>query len=197
MNNLSILSKAIIRTGALSFGDYLLSSGKKSSYYIDLSLLLNHPDVFSAISKSLKAMVEDEVGVESIDRIAGITTKGAIYASQLSLGLMKPLAILERKNGSILYGSIEPDERIVLVDDTLNTGKTMSRCIGCIKRDAGGKVEHAAVIIDRMGGGNKKLGSMEVQVHSLGYIIDVAQNLLTLGTIESGEHEIIISEVKK
>ncbi len=196
MSHISILSKAIIRTGALSFGDYLLSSGKRSAYYIDLSQLFNYPDVFSVISESMREVVEDEVGVENVDRIAGISMKGAIHASQLSIRLGKPLVILDRMDGSALYGAIEPDDRILLIDDILNTGKAMDRCVGWITRDAGGKVDHAAVIIDRMGGGSEKLGRRKTQIHSLGNVMDVAQTLLTFGAIESGEHEMIIGETR-
>jgi len=41
------LAEAFFRIGALRFGKFTLSSGKPSSYYLDLRVIPSHPDVYA------------------------------------------------------------------------------------------------------------------------------------------------------
>lgn len=188
------LSKILVRVGALDFGDFLLSSGKESPYYVDLSLLFNHPSNLTEVIKLIERQVEAKVGKENFQRVAGVLKKGIPIASILSFRLKKPLVMLEKEDGSASFGTIEPDEEILLVDDMINTGLTMEKCIKWIRESAGAKIQSAFVVLDRLEGGSRRLREGGVKVHSLATIREIIDTLSEFGAITSEEYEIIKEE---
>jgi orotate phosphoribosyltransferase len=187
--------KIIHRIGALGFGEYLLANGRMSTYYINLGLLFNFPDLFSSTLDLLEAKIRCDVGIEAFDKLGGMELKGALFASNLSPRLNKPLVVLDRSKGMPLYGVVEPGERILLIDDILNLGLTMKRSVKWIKEEASGVVEDSLVIIDRLGGGSRVLKRMGVRIHRIATIKEVADALLSFGSLQPEEYETIKSEI--
>ena len=48
-------------------GDFTLSSGKKSNYYINMKKAITEPEILSTISK----LISDKIKDEDIDKVAG------------------------------------------------------------------------------------------------------------------------------
>src|SRR5712691_10075518 len=72
---LSTIAVALVETGGLQFGRFTLSSGKASSYYIDLRRIPSFPRVYKKVVRAYRLLVR-EVGAESFDVVAGIATSG-------------------------------------------------------------------------------------------------------------------------
>ena len=49
---------------AIKFGDFTLSSGKKSSYYVDLRLIPSYPHIFRKMIKQLQESISDKIGFD-------------------------------------------------------------------------------------------------------------------------------------
>ncbi|MEM4496136.1 MAG: hypothetical protein QXM06_02410 [Archaeoglobaceae archaeon] len=47
------IAKRMIEVGALKFGDFILSSGKKSNVYVDVKLASTYPDILDAITEEI------------------------------------------------------------------------------------------------------------------------------------------------
>ncbi len=166
--------KALVRT----IPDY----PKKGIMFRDITTLLQHPAGFR---RTVDEMVQPFAGSD-ITRIAGIEARGFILggavAHQLSIGF-----VAVRKKGKLPwqtisveyeleYGtdeveihidSVEPGDRILIIDDLIATGGTAVATTQLV-RDAGGQVVGASFIADLPDlGGRARLADMGVQVRSL------------------------------
>ena len=71
-----------MRMGAIKFGNFRLSSGARSPYYIDLRLAPSYPDVLDKIGDLYVDVVKNEIQSKwNIDRIAGVPTAGLPVAT--------------------------------------------------------------------------------------------------------------------
>src|SRR3989344_4286212 len=76
---------------AIKFGDFTLSSGKKSSYYVDLRVVPSFPHQFRKMVKALQALISDQIGYDNFDCLASVPTGGLVIASALAIETVKPL----------------------------------------------------------------------------------------------------------
>ncbi|MEM3727543.1 MAG: orotate phosphoribosyltransferase [Candidatus Bathyarchaeia archaeon] len=184
--------KILLKTGAVKFGIFKLTSGKISSYYIDLRLILSFPEALKKVIEFYEKLVTS-IGVNNFQRIAGIPTAGIPFASILAFKLNKPFIYVrkeakphgrERRIEGILY----PGDEVLIVDDLTTTGKSMLNAISAIKAE-GGIVTYAIVLIDREENAREKLMEENVELKCFMKISDVAKKLLELGAIDVKEYE--------
>ena len=111
-----------IREAALLEGDFVLSSGRRSSFYVDKYLFSTEPgllrDVAAALSKELPAGVERLAGVE-------LGAVPLVTATALHTGL--PYVIVRKSakghgTGRGIEGNLERGERVALIEDVVTTG---------------------------------------------------------------------------
>jgi adenine phosphoribosyltransferase len=155
---------------------------KDGIMFRDITTLLEHPVGFR---RSVDELVLPFAGSD-ITRVAGIEARGFILggavAHQLSVGF-----VAVRKKGKLPwqtisieyeleYGtdeleihidSVEPGDRILIIDDLIATGGTAAAATQLV-RDAGGKVAGASFIVDLPNvGGRARLEAMGVEVRTL------------------------------
>ena len=82
---------------AIKFGDFTLSSGKKSSYYVDLRLTSSYPHIFRKMIKQLQQRISDEIGFDNFDSLVTVPTGGLVVASALAFETLKPLVYVRNK----------------------------------------------------------------------------------------------------
>jgi len=63
------LCRILSRINALEFGTFKLTSGKSSSYYIDLRVLPSYPEAFRKICSFYIELIKKSIGVKNLDRI--------------------------------------------------------------------------------------------------------------------------------
>lgn len=190
----------LVRLGALQFGMFKLTSGKISPYYIDLRIVPSFPSVFKRICDLYVKLLEEEVGLDNFDRIAGIPTAGIPFASIAAFLLDKPLLYVrkeERVHGRErrIEGVVKPGDKVVVLDDLITTGKSILSAVRVL-RGEGVVVEDAVVLIDRMEGGSEKLGEDGVKLHSVASILDIAETLSHSGVITDEQYKAIVRQVK-
>ncbi|MBL6952364.1 MAG: adenine phosphoribosyltransferase [Alphaproteobacteria bacterium] len=155
---------------------------KKGIMFRDITTLMEHPVGFR---RTVDEMVQPFAD-SAITRVAGIEARGFILggavAHQLSIGF-----VAVRKKGKLPwqtisveyeleYGtdeieihidSIEPGDKILLIDDLIATGGTAAAAAQLV-RDAGGYVVGASFIVDLPDlGGRARLEAMDVPVRAL------------------------------
>lgn len=172
------LAKILLETKALRFGEFVLSSGAKSSIYIDMRIIISKPKYFRLILALLASRLAPLYG--EIDGIVGVATAGIPWATGLALHLGLPLAYVRpepKKHGmgKQVEGSIE-GLRLVVVDDVATTGSSLAKSINAL-RSAGGQPRYAIVIVDRMQGAQERLAQLGVQLLSIAKLPEILDYL--------------------
>lgn len=192
-----ILTKILTKGFALSFGDFVLSSGIKSSYYINFSYLTDRPDYLNVIINALVELIKKKIGLTKFDRLVGVSNKGALLLSPLSIKLDKPFAYLDKYSMEILLGNIKVDDTLLFVDDIINTGFTAERLFLHVKNKFNANIRYIAVILDREEGGTSKIKRKGVKVYTLAKMSRLTKILRDYGAISEEEYNIIIENIGK
>jgi len=199
MVDLIKISKLIYRTQIISFGHYILSSGLHSPYYLDFTMLSNKPSYLrTLIEESISYLNKFNV-LNDIDKIVGILDKGVVIAIPLALETEKPFALYSLTKSDFSVGGIDVNDRILLVDDMLSTGKTLCNVLDNIKEGYGVDITNIFVVLDREEGGFKRLINRGAKVYRLVKISELAKILKDYGIISDEEYDIIethLNEVK-
>lgn len=154
----------LIKTNAIKFGDYILASGKKSPYYIDLRQTISSPDTMDWIANSFTRIILNEIGRDKIDSTLGVPTAGVPFATVVSQKLGLPLIYYRqaRKEHGVrkkIEGILERNDRVLVVDDLITTGESVIEAAEVV-RDQGGVVNELVVLLDREQGGTGRASSI-------------------------------------
>ena len=168
-------------SGAIKFGNFKLSSGKDSAYYVDLRLVPSFPHQFRKMIKALQNLISEKIGLDSFDCIASVPTSGLVIASALSIETVKPLIYIRQKSkdygtGSIIEGKVSEGSRILLVDDVGTTGISLLNAIKALK-DAKMAITAAFVIVNRFEGARELLASQDVKLYELTDVLTISNIL--------------------
>jgi orotate phosphoribosyltransferase len=140
------------RSGALLDGHFLLKSGRHAGRYLEKFLVLQHP----AYGVELCRRFAEALSPYRPTLVVGPTTGGVLLAFETArqLGGSVRAAFAEPASGGgrlLRRGwTVNPDERVVLVDDILTTGASLIETVEAV-RAAGVEPVAAAVIVDRSG----------------------------------------------
>ena len=164
------LKQKLIDCGAVKFGDFTITSGKKSSYYVDLKLNSTEPSILKEIAVEFSKLLPEDV-----DFIAGMELGGVPLAAALSLETGIPYSMIrkltrEHGTGTRIEG---PNKgRAVLVDDVATTGGSNIESIK-ILTDEGVEVLKVLVVVDREEGAAESMAPLNLEYKSLILISDL------------------------
>ncbi len=173
------LVKDIYKAGVFKTGDFKLTSGGLSPYYIDLRTLVSKPKLFERLVDSYISKIRTIR--EGFDVVAGVETAGIPIATLISYKTGVPMIYVrsrERAHGTsrLVEGELREGSRTVVVDDVLTTGGSMMNAAETIGL-AGGRVAYAIVFLDRLQNGVKRLKEAGVNTYS---VIDIREFLKIL-----------------
>jgi len=133
----------------LKFGRFRLSSGLESPFYVDLRGVLGEPDLFRWVVERYR---EVAAGLD-FDVVVGVATGGIPYASVLGYLMGKPIGYVRPETkghgtGRQVEGTDVAGRRVIIIDDVLTTGRSVSGAIHAV-RSAGGVAVGVLVFLDR------------------------------------------------
>jgi len=138
------------RSGALLEGHFRQTSGLHSSGYLQCALVLQHPREAEALGTALATRVRDLRAEAVLSPALG----GIVIGQEVGRVLGVRALFAERQEGKLHLRrgfSLEPGERVLVVEDVVTTGLSTRETIE-VARAAGAEVVGAAAIIDRSGG---------------------------------------------
>jgi orotate phosphoribosyltransferase len=190
--------RILVKTGALRFGTFTLTSGKMSSYYIDLRILPSFPEAFDVVTSIYESIARGQIGVDKFDRIAGLPTAGIPYGAILAFRTKKPFLYVRKEAKTHgrerrVEGLLSPGDVVLVVDDLVTTGKSTLEAVDAVRCE-GGVVNDTVVLIDREEGGLDALKDAGVRLHAFLRITEVAETLFKIGLIESKQFEDIMKQ---
>ncbi len=135
------------KSGALLKGHFLLTSGLHSPVYWEKFRVLQFPNY----TEPLCRMIADHFRSQKVQVVAGPTTGGIILAFEVArqLGVRGIFAEKEGEERSFRRGfTVNPDERVLIVDDILTTGSSIREVIAAVKK-LRGNIIGIGVLVDR------------------------------------------------
>jgi orotate phosphoribosyltransferase len=160
---------SLIVSRALLEGDFVLRSGKRSSWYLDKYRFETEP----AILRALGAELSDAVRAYEPDavRLACPVVGAVALAASASLTSDLPFIIVrgetkEYGTAKRIEGSFEPDDLVCLLEDVVTTGGALVEAVSAL-REEGLVVRTAVCVVDREEGGSDALARVGVRLRAL------------------------------
>jgi len=138
---------------ALLEGHFILSSGLRSPVFLQKNRVFMFADKAEKLCKALAEKIRAE-GFGDVSQIVSPAVGGIIPGYETSRHLGVPAIFTERVDGVFELRrsfSVEPGEKVIIVEDIVSTGLSIRECIEAIKA-LGADVIAAACIVDRSGG---------------------------------------------
>ena len=135
---------------ALLEGHFILSSGLRSSRYLQCARVLMDPRRGARLADALVALLPTKVR-SSIDVVVSPAMGGVIAGHEMGRALGVPAMFLERPTGTFELRrgfALESGSRVLMMEDVVTTGLSSREAIAAIGA-AGGEVIAAASLVDR------------------------------------------------
>lgn len=138
---------------ALLEGHFILSSGLRSSRYLQCARVLMDPKRGARLCEALAATIPAELRSQ-IAAVVSPAMGGVIAGHEMARALGVEAMFLERPDGvfELRRGfRLEPGQRVLMMEDVVTTGLSSREAIAAIGR-AGGVTVAAAALVDRSSG---------------------------------------------
>jgi orotate phosphoribosyltransferase len=153
------LARAFHRTQSFKWDSdkgFKLASGEISPFYVDCRALMAHPEARRLVAQlayeSLAHIDFECVGGLELGAIPIAVTISDFACAASHQRLWRTFVVRKQLKdhglGKLIEGSINPGDRALVVDDVLTSGGSLLKAVGAA-REAGLRVDHALVIVDR------------------------------------------------
>lgn len=153
-------------------GDFVLASGKKSSYFVNIKRASTDPKVLREIAKEMAAHVDDDM------KIAGMALGAVPLAVAVALETDRPFVMVRKEpkdhgTRDLIEGDVLPGERFLIVEDVATTGGSTMRVVSAL-REKGANVKKVVVVVDRQEGATEMLAQNGIELVSIFKAKDLA-----------------------
>jgi orotate phosphoribosyltransferase len=171
------LVTALRDADAVRYGEFELSHGGTSSYYVDKYVFETNPACLSLVAGAFAERVGDET-------LAGVALGAVPLVAVTSVETGLPYVIVRKAakeygTGNRIEGTIPAEGEVVVLEDVATTGTSAAEAVAAL-RDAGATVNRVLVVVDRQEGARERLAEDGVELDAL----LTAEDLLA-GTDES------------
>jgi orotate phosphoribosyltransferase len=151
---------ALLRERSLEYGDFTLSSGAKSNYYVDCRRTTMHAEGQVLVGQLGWELVKAS-GLDP-DSIGGLTmgadpiAYAVAYTSWLAGEPVHAFSVRKQAKGHgtgrRIEGCFQPGDRVVVVEDAISTGGSALDACSAVEGE-GGQVAVVLALVDRESGG--------------------------------------------
>jgi len=159
----------ILLERSFKLGDFTLSSGRKSDYYVDCRTTTLHPEGAKLITKLIMPILEEW----NVEQVGGLTLGADPIVSTISMaasgvswgdgekyqGDPIPAFIVRKEEkahgtGRRIEGCFEEGKPTAIIEDTLTTGGSALKAVEAAQQ-AGAEVVGVIAVVDREEGGRE------------------------------------------
>lgn len=160
----------LVSSGALTFGDFTLKSGRKSPYFLNTGLFDDGKSV-SRLGYFYASALNDELG-DGFDVIFGPSYKGVPLAVATSIAFSKDFDRVVRysfnrkeakdhaEKGVVVGSEIVDGDRVVMIDDVFTTGETKVEMVELLQKIADIQFKGIIIALDRKEKGEGEKGAI-------------------------------------
>lgn len=139
--------------GALLEGHFILSSGRRSPVFLQKALVFSQPELSEKLCAALARQITEKFG--KITVVTGPAVGGIIPGYELARQLGARAMFAERNEDDVLIYKrgfeFNEDDRILLMEDIVTTGKSFRETVEALKSHPG-ELVGGGCIIDRSNG---------------------------------------------
>jgi orotate phosphoribosyltransferase len=160
LNSLRQRLRELVNRHAVVHGDFVLTSGQRSNYYIDGKLLSLMPDGMAQLAKVILAMLDGD----DVNAIGGMTLGadpiiGAVIAFSQEQGRpLRGLIVRKERSGhgrtKLIEGPVQEGLNVVVIEDVVTTGSSSLKAIAALE-EAGCNIVKVIALVDRLQGGRE------------------------------------------
>lgn len=172
--------RALLRERSVKTGDFVLASGRRSTYYVDARLTTMSGRGQVLIGRLGLAAI-DEAGWKPA--VVGGLTLGAdpiayalAHAATLAGRTLDAFTVRKEAKGhgagKLIEGGFVPGMSVVVVEDVITTGDSALRAAQAV-RDAGGNVLGVLAVVDREEGGRERIESSGYRVCAMARVSEL------------------------
>ncbi|QHS16874.1 orotate phosphoribosyltransferase [Halopenitus persicus] len=160
------LIAALRAADAVRFGEFELSHGGTSDYYVDKYLFETDPECLRLIAAAFADRLAD---VDA--KLAGVALGAVPLVAVTAAELDRPYVIARKQakeygTGNRIEGRLADGESVVVLEDIATTGRSALDAVEAL-RDAGAVVDRVLVVVDREEGAAELLADHDVELESL------------------------------
>jgi orotate phosphoribosyltransferase len=157
-----------LRAKSVFRGEFKLSSGAQSNYYVDCKLVTLDPKGAWLVGKVMHHIIREEETSRGI-RLHGVggLTMGADPIA-MAIGMISfwtnddvPFQVFSVRKSpkahgqtKLIEGNFKTEDLVVVIDDVVTRGESTLAAINAVEKE-GGKVAFVVVLVDRQEGGRK------------------------------------------
>ena len=172
MNQIETLYNRIYELEVFKKGNFTLSSGKKSNYYLDGRIISLDPlgsEIIGKIFLSKLSFAVDKVGgpaTAALPLITAISLTAKIHQNKDIPGFYIRQSAKEHGLENKIEGSIKKGDDVVIVDDTVTSGGSIINTILEIQK-LGANIKLSLSVFDRNEGGVEKINQLGIDHYSI------------------------------
>jgi orotate phosphoribosyltransferase len=163
-DNTADLVAALRAANAVQFGEFELSSGGTSQYYVDKYLFETDPICLRAIAGAFAEQVGDA-------KLAGVALGAVPLVAATSMVGGNEYVIVRKSakeygTANRIEGRFDEGEEVVVLEDIATTGGSALSAVEAL-REASTVVNRVLVVVDREEGARENLAEADVELESL------------------------------
>jgi orotate phosphoribosyltransferase len=168
----------VLKAKSLFWGEFQLSAGGTSRYYIDGKCTLMDPEGALLIAQQFLGMIQgtgaNAIGGPSIgaDFIVPVVAAWSFQEGQPLDAFVVRKEPKKHGQRRLIEGNLPDRARAVLVDDVITTGGSVIRAVKAVEEE-GGKVLKVLCVVDRREGGVENLGALGIPLEAIFTIDEV------------------------
>ncbi|WP_227352979.1 orotate phosphoribosyltransferase [Haladaptatus salinisoli] len=158
------LIDALRDADAVRYGEFELSHGGTSDYYVDKYLFETDPRCLELVAEAFAERLGET-------KLAGVALGAVplVAVTSVETGLPYVIARKQKKEygtANLVEGRLNEGEEVVVLEDIVTTGQSAVDAVEAL-REAGAEVNRILVVVDREEGGRENLAEAGVEMEAL------------------------------
>jgi len=158
------LIAALRDADAVQYGEFELSHGGTSDYYVDKYLFETDPHCLELIAEAFAEKIQES-------KLAGVALGAVPLVAVTSVETDLPYVIARKKakeygTAKRIEGRLDEGEEVVVLEDIATTGNSAIDAVEAL-REAGAEVNRVLVVVDRQEGASERLAEHDLELDAL------------------------------